>query len=189
MKKTYTNRQKLQRLTTAGILVALSIVLMLTTRFSIFPQASFYVMEFADVPILLCSSILGPVYSLISLFVVCLIQATAINSDTHIIGFIMHFLSSGLMILIVYFIRKKLSGIKGVLISNISGVIVMTLIMIPLNVLMVGVLYKMPAGSFFDAYLWYCIGFNLIKASANLSIYSIIAPKLIKEYNKLFNRS
>ena len=62
MKTKNTSKQQLQRLTTAAVLAALSSVLMVTVRFPIFPSAPFYEMEFADVPILICSAILGPVY-------------------------------------------------------------------------------------------------------------------------------
>ena len=56
MKTSYTNKQKLQRLTTAGVLAALSLVLMATIRFPIFPSAPFYEMEFSDVPILMLTA-------------------------------------------------------------------------------------------------------------------------------------
>lgn len=188
MKTKYTNKQNLQRLTTAGVLAALSLVLMATVRFPIFPSAPFYEMEFSDVPILLCSSILGPVYSLITLFIVCLIQTLFFSSSSGIIGFVMHLVSSGLTILVVWFIRRKLNGIKGVLISDVLGVIVMTLIMIPMNMWMVSEFMGIDVKGFINGFLAVCIGFNLIKASVNLTIYSLISPIITKEFNKLFNK-
>lgn len=188
MKQNYTNKQKLQRLTTAGVLAALSLVLMATVRFPIFPSAPFYEMEFSDVPILLCSSILGPVYSLITLFIVCLIQTLFFSSSSGIIGFIMHLVSSGLTILVVWFIRRKINGVKGVLISDVLGVIVMTLIMIPMNMWMVSEFMGIDVKGFINGFLAVCIGFNLIKASVNLTIYSLISPIITKEFNKLFNK-
>ena len=189
MKKTnYTNKQKLQRLTTAGVLAALSLVLMATIRFPIFPTANFYEMEFSDVPLLLCSTLLGPVYSIVSLFVVCLIQAVTVSSGSGYIGFIMHFLSSGLMILVVHFVRKKIEGLKGVIISNVLGVVAMTLVMIPLNVWMVSVFVGIDFKGFVETFLSVCIAFNLIKATTNLTIYSLISPVVSKEFKKLFNR-
>ena len=73
MNKKSENAKKLQRLTIAAVLSALSLVLMATVRFPIFPSAPFYEMEFSDVPILICSGLLGPVYSIVALFIVCLI--------------------------------------------------------------------------------------------------------------------
>lgn len=188
MKTSYTNKQKLQRLTTAGVLAALSLVLMATIRFPIFPSAPFYEMEFSDVPILLCSSLLGPVYSIITLFIVCLIQTLFFSSSSGIIGFVMHLISSGLTILVVYFVRKKIDGVKGVLISNLLGVIVMTLVMIPMNMWMVSEFMGINVQGFINGFLAVCVAFNLVKSTVNLTLYSLISPIISKEFNKLFNK-
>ena len=188
MKTSYTNKQKLQRLTTAGVLAALSLVLMATIRFPIFPSAPFYEMEFSDVPILLCSSLLGPVYSIVTLFIVCLIQTLFFSSSSGIIGFVMHLISSGLTILVVYFVRKKIDGVKGVLISNLLGVIVMTLVMIPMNMWMVSEFMGINVQGFINGFLAVCVAFNLVKSTVNLTLYSLISPIISKEFNKLFNK-
>ncbi len=182
----FTNKQNLQRLTTAAILCALSIVLMATVRFSIFPSAAFYEMEFSDVPILLCSSLIGPVYSLVSLFVVCLIQALTVSAGSGYIGFVMHFVSSALTILVVYFIKKGIQGVKGVIISNIIGAITMTLVMIPMNMWLVSVFMGIDVKGFIAGFLGVCVAFNLIKATCNLTIYSLILMPVKKEFDKLF---
>lgn len=100
----------------------------------------------------------------------------------------MHLVSSGLTILVVWFIRRKINGIKGVLISDVLGVIVMTLIMIPMNMWMVSEFMGIDVKGFINGFLAVCIGFNLIKASVNLTIYSLISPIITKEFNKLFNK-
>lgn len=189
MKTNYTNRQKLQRLTTAGILSALSIVLMVTVRFSVFPSAPFYEMEFSDVPILICASVLGPVYAIVSLFVVCLIQTLTVSASSGFIGFLMHFLSSGLMILVMYFIRKKISDVKGVVVSAILGVLTVIIVMIPMNMWLTSEFMNLAVTDFLTGFLGVCIAFNAIKAGSNIIIYNLFAPKITKEYNKLFNRS
>lgn len=189
MKTNYTNRQKLQRLTTAGILSALSIVLMVTIRFSIFPSAPFYEMEFSDVPILICASVLGPVYALVSLFVVCLIQTLTVSASSGFIGFLMHFLSSGLMILVMYFVRKKLKGFKGIILSAVLGIITVILVMIPMNMWLTSEFMNLAVADFIKGFLGVCIAFNGIKAGSNIIIYNIFAPKITKEYNKLFNKA
>ena len=179
------NTKKLQRLTIAAVLSALSLVLMATVRFPIFPSAPFYEMEFSDVPILVCSGILGPVYSLVSLFIVCLIQTLFFSSSSGFIGFVMHLVSSGLMIMVVYLIRKAIKGIKGIIISDICGVIVMTLVMIPMNMWLVSEFMNIDARGFMEGFLWMCIAFNLIKATANVLIYTILAPeKLLRKLTK-----
>lgn len=185
MKNKYTKRQQLQRLATAGVLAALSLVLMVTIRFPIFPSAPFYEMEFADVPILICLSFLGPIYSLVTLFVVCLIQALTVSSGSGIIGFIMHLLSSGLMIIMVHLVRSKINGVKGVVISDLVGIITMTLVMIPMNMWMVSEFMKIDVEGFVEGFLLVCVAFNLIKSTANLTIYSLISPVITKEYKRI----
>ena len=187
--KTTTNKQKLQRLTTAAVLAALSLVLMVTVRFPIFPSAPFYEMEFADVPILICSSVLGPVYSLVALLVVCVVQTLTVSSSSGIIGFLMHFLSSGLMILTIYFCKKHIKGIKGIVISSLIGVLVVVIVMIPMNIWLTSVFMNLKITDFVKGFLGVCVAFNLIKAGSNVLIYNILSPKITKEYNKIFNKA
>ncbi len=182
----YTNKQQLQRLTIAAALSALSIVLMMTIRFPIFPAAPFYEMEFSDVPILLCSGLLGPVYSLVSLFVVCLIQTLTVSASSGIIGFLMHFLSSGLMIIAMYLLRKNIKGLKGIIISAVCGVLVVVIVMIPMNIWLTSEFMALPFNEFIKGFLGVCVAFNLIKAGSNIIIYNLISPVLEKQYRKIF---
>ena len=190
--KTKNNKLKLQKLTTAAVLSALSIVLMVTVRFPIFPATPFYEMEFADVPILICSWILGPVYALVSLLVVCVIQTLTVSSGSGIIGFLMHFLSSGLLIIILSLFKVKIrdcSGAKSIILRVVSalvGVIAVILVMIPMNIWLTSEFMGLPASEFFKAFLGYCVGFNAIKAGANVLIYNLLSPQLNKVYKKLF---
>ena len=188
-KSNYTNKQKLQRLTTAGVLAALSLVLMVTIRFPIFPSAPFYEMEFADVPILICSSLLGPWYSLATLLVVCAIQTLTVSASSGIIGFLMHFLSSGLMILTIYFVRKLLKDkgnrIQGVVLSSIFGCVVVVLVMIPMNIWLTSAFMSLSLDAFVKTILKVCVAFNMIKAGGNILLFDVLSPQVIKGYKSL----
>lgn len=186
--KTENKGDKIKKITTAAVSAALSLVLMATFRFPIFPSAAFYEMEFADVPILICSSVLGPVYSLTALLAVCVIQTLTVSSSSGIIGFLMHFLSSGLMILTIYFCRKHIKNIKGVIISSIAGVSVVVLVMIPMNMWLTSVFMNLKVTDFIKGFLGVCVGFNVIKAGANILIFDVLSPKITSQYNKLFKR-
>ncbi len=183
------SKQKLQRLTTAAVLSALSLVLMVTIRFPIFPAAPFYEMEFADVPILVCSSLLGPWYSLASLLVVCTIQALTVSSSSGIIGFLMHFLSSGLMILTIWFIRNKFKDeddkLRGVVVSSLVGVVAVVLVMIPMNIWLTSEFMNLSLDAFVKDILKVCIAFNMIKAGCNILLFDILSPQIIKAYNSI----
>lgn len=187
MKTTYTNRQKLQRLTTAAILAALSIVLMMAPRFPLF--TNFYEMEFSDIPILICASVVGPVYAIVSLFIVCLIQSLTVSAPSGYIGFIMHFLSSGLMILVMFFVRKHIDGLKGIIVSSLLSVLMVVIVMIPMNIWLTSVFMKLPVTEFLKGFLGVCIAFNGVKAGSNVIIFNILSPAIIKAYKKLFNKA
>lgn len=189
MKTSSSSKQKLQRLTTAAVLAALSIVLMITVRFSIFPSAPFYEMEFSDLPILICSAVLGPFYAIVSLFVVCLIQTLTVSASSGIIGFLMHFLSSGLMILTMYFLKKHIKGIKGIVISAVLGVVVVVLVMIPMNMWLTSEFMNLAVSDFLKGFLGVCVAFNAIKAGSNIVLYNLVSPKILKEYSKAVNKN
>ena len=192
MKKNFSTKQKLQRLTTSAVLAALSIVLMFFIRFPIFPAAAFYEMEFADVPLLICSWLFGPVYALVSLLVVCVIQATTVSSASSLVGCLMHLLSSGLLIIIVSLFKKKIKSTKGVkslalrVLSALCGVVGVIAVMIPMNIWQASAFMEMPAAQFARDILWICVAFNAIKAGANVLLYSLLSPQLARAYKALF---
>lgn len=188
-KSKYTTKQEVQRLTTAAVLSALSIVIMGVLHFPIFPSAPFYEMDFADVPVLICTSLLGPLYGLLSLVTVCIVQAVTVSSVSGLIGFYMHFLSSGLMIIVVDYIRKHNEGVKGVITSVICGIFVKTLVMIPLNIWQASMFMGISMEQFINTILNICIAFNVIKAATNIIIYSLIASVIEKEWHKLFKKN
>lgn len=188
-KSKYTTKQEIQRLTTAAVLSALSIVIMGVLHFPIFPSAPFYEMDFADVPVLICASLLGPLYGLLSLVTVCTVQAITVSSVSGFIGFYMHFLSSGLMIIVVDYIRKHNEGVKGVFLSVICGIFVKTLVMIPLNIWQASMFMGLTIEQFINSILNICIAFNVIKAATNIILYSVLSPVIEKEWHKLFKKN
>lgn len=187
-KASVSNKVKIRRITVTAVLSALSIVLMATVRFPLFPSAAFYEMEFSDIPILVCSGLFGPVYALISLFTVCLIQAITVSSASGIIGFFMHFLSSGFMVLVIWLYRKKVPGKKGIILSTLAGITVMTFVMVPMNMLMVRVFLNIDMMTFLNSYMLVCVGFNIIKSAINISVFNLIIPSLKKEFDKLIGK-
>lgn len=188
MEKTkYSTKQEIQRLTTAAILAALAIVIA-EFNFPLFPSLP-YRLEFADVPILVCTALLGPVYGLLSLAASCIVEAVTTAPMDGLIGFCMHFVSSGLMILIVNYVRKHNEGVKGVVMAAICGIFVKTLAMIPLNIIFIPILYHIPRMAFINDELTLCIVFNVVKAAANIVLYSLLAPIIEKEWKKLFKKN
>lgn len=178
-----TAKAALIKITTAAVLTAMSTVFALTVRFPLF--TAFYEMEFSDFPLLVCTFLLGPVYGILSLLAVCLIQALTVSASSGIIGFIMHFAASGAMLLTVYFTKKKIGGIKGTVISSVLGVAVMVAVMIPMNIWLTSVFMKLPASEFISGYLGVCAAFNFIKSASNILLFSLTFKTLEKSFKKL----
>jgi riboflavin transporter FmnP len=97
----------------------------------------------------------------------------------------MHFLSSGLMIILLTSIRKRLHGFNGIVFSGVAGVVGVVLVMIPMNLWLASSFMGLEPTAFIREFLGVCVGFNVIKATANIVIYSVLSPAIIKEYNKL----
>ncbi len=183
-KVVYTNKQQIQRLTTASVLCALSVVLMMTLRFPLF--TAFYEMEFSDLPLLICAGLLGPGYGVTILFGVCVIQALTVSAGSGIIGFLMHFLSSALMLVIYTFLKKNLKGIEGTIVSCISAIVAVVFVMVPMNMWLTSSFLNLPVSEFVSGYMSLCIAFNIVKAGTNVIIYSIISPAISKIFKNLF---
>ena len=181
-----TLRQKIQRLTVAAVFTAISFILMLLFRIPLF--TSFYELEFSDFPLLMCAFVVSPVYSVLALFIVSILQMLTVSSFSGLIGFVMHFVSSVAMILLVYFVRKRINGIKGVIISAFAGILVMTAVMIPMNIWLASEFMQLPAKEFISGYIGVCIAFNVIKSLCNIVLFNILYPVILKQYNKLFNK-
>lgn len=184
-KSALSGRQKVQKLTTAAVLAALSLVLMFTIRMPLFTP--FYELEFSDFPLLLCIMLLGPAYGISSLFIVCIVQALTVSAQSGYIGFIMHFFASGAFLLLVWLIGKK-GSFKNALLGTVCGAAAMTAVMIPMNLWLTSVFMQLPVSAFIKGYLGVCILFNLIKAGANGALFLIFQKVLLAQYNKLFNR-
>ncbi len=181
-----TTRQKIQQLTVAAVFTAISFILMLLFRIPLFTP--FYELEFSDFPLLLCAFVVSPMYSIAALFIVSILQMLTVSSFSGIIGFVMHFVSSAAMILLVYFVKKRINGLKGVIISAIAGILVMTAVMIPMNIWLASEFMQLPAKKFVSGYIGVCIAFNVIKSLCNIALFNILYPVILKQYNKLLNK-
>lgn len=180
-------KNKAAKITVSGVLAAMGVVLALL-RFPIFPAVPFYEMEFSDFPVLISAFLSGPVYGLGTLFVICLIQALTVSAGSGIIGFVMHFVASGCMVLAVYFVRTAIKNNRGIAVSSLVGAGVMTLIMIPMNIWLTTVFMNLPPKEFLSLYLVYCIIFNLIKSISNITVFYMVFPlvnKQVKRYIKV----
>ena len=79
----------IKKLSFAGVMTAIAVVLVLPS-FKIFPAASFLEYNPSDIPIILATLTLGPLWGMLISFAVSAIQALTISAESGMYGFLMH---------------------------------------------------------------------------------------------------
>lgn len=163
-----------------AILSALSIVLLLVTRFPIIPSAPFLKYEAADVPILVGTFMFGPLSGIIITFIVAFLQAVFFDAGDGWVGFLMHMIATGTLVLVAGTIYKKFYTFKGAIVGLIAGSLSMATIMIFSNLFFTVRFYGVPYDAVVAMILPALLPFNLIKAFANSIIVLILYKSLSK---------
>jgi riboflavin transporter len=123
---------KTLRMVQLAMLIAISSVLVFIS-FPIIPAAPFLKYDMADIPILLAAFTMGIPAGLLVLGVAAAVQAFLLGQDGPL-GFLMHIIASGTLIVVAAGIYRKMKkSKKGMVIGLVCGAIAMALIMIPLN--------------------------------------------------------
>lgn len=164
----------------ASLLAALSIVLMYVVRFPIFPQAAYLEYDMADVPILIGTFLFGPFMGIAITFIVCVIQAISVSASSGWVGAVMHFVSTGGLVIVSGLIYKRMHTRKGAVIGLIVGGFLMVLLMIPLNLIMTPLFNGVPVDVVKGMLVPIIIPFNAIKAVINCTITFIVYKALGK---------
>jgi riboflavin transporter FmnP len=157
-----------------GVLAALSIVLMMLIHFPIIPAAAFLEYEPADVPILIGGFLFGPLAGFIITVVVALIQAFTVSAASGWVGFVMHVIATGTLVMVSSFIYKHLHTFKGAIAALAAGALCMTLVMIPSNLFFSVRFFNIPYDTVKGMLLTAIIPFNLIKAVINSVIVILV---------------
>ena len=141
-------RSHINKLSFAGIITAISVVLVIPS-FKIIPAASFLEYNPSDIPIIIASMTLGPLWGVLISLAVSAIQALTISAESGMYGFLMHVsatsifaLASGMIFCPTQNKRKEIFSQKKtyftrLLVSLIVGGIASVLIMIPMNLIFV----------------------------------------------------
>ena len=93
------SRQNLRKITVMAMLAAVAVVSVYFIKFPLLPSAPFLEYDIADVPVLIGTMLFGPSAGLVILLITSAIQAFTVSSSSHIIGFLMHFCASGVLVL------------------------------------------------------------------------------------------
>ncbi len=182
-------RFSVSKMVKMGVLCSLAIILMIIVRFPIIPTATFLEYEPSDVPILVGAFMFGPVAGLFMTVVVSFIQAITVSASSGFVGFLMHAIATGTLVFVAGLIYKKVHNFKGAIIALVAGSLSMTAIMIPLNLIIDPILYKMPLDAVIKLILPAFLPFNLAKAGINsvivASVYKPIATFLRATGNEI----
>lgn len=174
-----------RKLTTMGLMAAISTVLLFFIRFPIFPAATFLEYDPADIPLIIAAFLYGPINALVLTGVVCIIQGLTVSAASGIIGILMHFFATGSLVLVSGAIYKKFSSNFGASIAVVAGVIAMTFTMVVWNLIFTPIFMGAPREVVMAMIGPIIIPFNLIKAGANsivaFMIYKAVGKRLLAE--------
>ena len=163
-------------LTKLGIMVAVSIVLLMIVRIP-FPPAPFLVYDPADIPIYITSFAFGPIAGLLVTLVVCIIQAFLLGGDLFY-GFIMHFVATGIVAVIIGVMYSKNKTKKTAVIALVTGVVVTTAIMCVMNLLVTPHYMGAPVEAVVAMIPTVIIPFNLLKAGLNSLVTFLVYKRI-----------
>lgn len=187
----FMDKRKILKIVESGMLCALGVVFMLVIRFSIFPGATYLEYDMGDIPIIIATLLLGLKYGYAILFFVSGIQAITVSAASSWEGFVMHFIATGLFILILYFFTKNKKTEKKLIIGCLIASVMQILIMIPLNIVLTPIYLGCTVNAVIKLLIPAIIPFNAIKAGINSVLTVILIPILsaILKKNKLITEN
>lgn len=125
--------KNLKTLLYAGILSALSFVLMRFVEFPLLPQASFLKTDLGDIPLLVGAYFLGPVVGVAIAFVKNLLFLVSGGGSGGIIGVTVNFIATGTFALVLGIVSLRKKNTLTLILGLILGTVALVLIMIPTN--------------------------------------------------------
>lgn len=167
------NRNSIKKLTTMGILIALSMIFILVGRIP-FPPAPFLVYEPGDVPVIISGFLFGPLAGIITTLLVSTTQSLVFGGGGWI-GCVMHFFATSALVGVASSVYKRNKTFKHAAIGLFWGSIAMTAVMIPMNM----IFYPLFTDTDINTVLKMIVPiilFNILKAGIN-SILSLLVYK------------
>lgn len=171
---------KTRMLTQAGVLAALSVLLVYLIHFPIFPAAPFLEYDPADVPILIGTFIFGPLGGFLLTVVVSVLQGLTVSSQSGIIGIMMHIFATGSFVIVAGNIYKRNKTRKTAIIALAAGALTMTITMVIWNVIFTPLFMGTPREAVMAMLVPVIIPFNLIKTISNAAITFMIYKTVSK---------
>lgn len=158
-----------------GVLASISVLLSLV-NWPLFPSAPHLRFETADIPVLIAGFAFGPGAGLLVSFVMAVLMA-AITGLDGVVGAMMHFLSTGSLVLVASLIYRRRHTLGGAIIGLIAGSIVHTVLMPLVNLGVIPIVYGFSREQIV-AMLPILFAFNAAKSGLN-SIITLVLYKRV----------
>lgn len=167
-----------RKLTTMGLLAAVSVILVYLVHFPILPAAPFLEYDPADIPIFIGTFLFGPMSGFLLTVVVSAVQGLTVSASSGIIGIMMHIFATGSFALVAGFIYRCRRTKKSAAIALLAGVLVMVATMCVWNVIFTPIFSGMPRQAVISMLPTVIIPFNLIKSGVNAAITAVLYKKI-----------
>ena len=172
---------EIKKLSVTAMLTATAFLVTFLT--SMFKVGGFLSLDLKDAVISIVSLLYGPVYGIISVLTVSLIEFITI-STTGLYGLVMNILSSGTFALTCGLIYKFKRNFFGAILSAGLTVLTVTSVMLVANIFITPLYFQMPRQAVIDMLPGLLLPFNLFKSIMNASIMLLVYKPLIGALRK-----
>ncbi len=173
--------EKIRKLVTMAILVAISIVLVFLVHLPLIPAVPFLEYDPADIPILIGAFAYGPVAGIILTVVTSVIQGMTVSASSGAYGIIMHIIATSVLVLVASGIYRVKHTKKGAILGLICGTLAMGLVMMPANHFITPIFMGVPTEVLDALLLPGILPFNLIKGGIN-SVVTFLVYKTVSRH-------
>ncbi|HIY06787.1 MAG TPA: ECF transporter S component [Candidatus Evtepia faecigallinarum] len=173
--------EKIRKMVTMAILVAISIVLVSVIHVPLIPAVPFLEYDPADIPILIGAFAYGPVAGIILTVVTSVIQGLTVSASSGLYGIIMHIIATSVLVLVASGIYRVRHTKKGAILGLVCGTIAMALVMLPANHFITPAFMGVPTEVLDALLLPGILPFNLIKAGIN-SVVTFLVYKTVSRH-------
>lgn len=167
-----------RKLTTMGLLAAVSVILVYLVHFPILPGAAFLEYDPADIPIFIGTFLFGPFAGLLLTVVVSVVQGLTVSAQSGVIGILMHIFATGAFALVAGLIYRRSRTRKSAMLALLAGVLVMTATMCVWNIIFTPIFSGMPRQAVIAMLPTAIIPFNLIKSGVNALVTMVLYKKI-----------
>lgn len=164
---------KIRQITIMGILIAISIILVVSPLRFPFPTAPFLVYEPGDVPILVGGFVFGPVAGVLLTVITSIVQSITVAKDG-VFGCIMHIFATSALVAISSIIYYRKKTFTRAIVGVIMGSLAMTGVMVVLNLALDPIFYGMTLDAVVKLVFPAILPFNLMKSGINSIVFLLI---------------